>query len=109
MPSDAERVRDLLAPHVMGRHHASSTTLEVTALEIAERGRTFDVVVEVLAYGERWRVRLARDNSDAILFNAAPPPEVVRGVGTMVRIELFEWWDTKDRERLSAKLGERLP
>lgn len=108
MSSDAQRVRDLLAPHLMGRHDYSSATLEVTSLEIIERGRTFDVVIEVLAYGERWRVRLARDNTDAILFNAAPPHHVVRGVGSMVCIELFEWWHTKGHERQSAKLGERL-
>ncbi|MGX2993311.1 hypothetical protein JNUCC64_03290 [Streptomyces sp. JNUCC 64] len=108
MTSDAERVRDLLVPHLMGRLDDPSVTLEVTRLEIVERGRAFDVVVELLAGGERWRVRLPRDSADRALFNGTPPHHLVRGVAGMIRVQLFEWWYTKGRERRSAKLGERL-
>ncbi|MFD4833210.1 hypothetical protein ACFWPV_25625 [Streptomyces uncialis] len=108
MASDAERVRDLLVPHLMGRLYDPSATLEVTGLEIVERGRAFEIVVEVLADGQRWRVRLPRDNADRMLFDGAPPYHVVRGIAGVARVQLFEWWHTKGHERRSAKLGERL-
>ncbi|WEV29425.1 hypothetical protein OYE22_32710 [Streptomyces sp. 71268] len=105
---DGQRVRNLLLPHLMGQLDDSSATLDVQEIEVVSRGRSFDVVLELLAYGERWRVRLPRDNSDSILFNGAPAPHVVRSVANMIRIHLFEWWHTKDRERRSAAMGERL-
>ncbi|GGZ19836.1 hypothetical protein GCM10010387_10960 [Streptomyces inusitatus] len=91
-----------------GRLDDSSATLEVTGLEIAERGRSFDLVVELLAHGERWRVRLPRDNSDSALFDGSPPPHLVRHIASLTRAQLFDWWHTKGHERQSAKLGERL-
>lgn len=107
MPSAAE-VRDQLVPHLMGRLNDGGTEIEVTSLGVVENGRSFTLVVELTAYGQRWRVRLEGDRSAMAIFDGAPPHDLVRSVASEFRIHLFEWWHTKASERQSAKLGERL-
>ncbi|MFE6778225.1 hypothetical protein [Streptomyces sp. NPDC057702] len=109
MSTDEQRVRGLLAPHLMGLLDEPSVTVDVREIEVLPRGRTFDVALDVVVRDERWRVRVRCDNSDSVLYDAAPPPHVVRSVAHLIRVQLFEWWHTKGRERRSAALGERLP
>ncbi|MFV0130146.1 hypothetical protein ACLGI4_20980 [Streptomyces sp. HMX112] len=92
----------------MGRLDDSSATLEVTGLDVVEHGRSFTVVVDLVAYGEKWRVRLPRDSSDMVIFHGQPPHHLVRGIANALHIQLFEWWHTKGSERQSSKMGERL-
>ncbi|WP_369213149.1 hypothetical protein [Streptomyces flavofungini] len=107
MPS-ADDVRDLLVPHLMGRLNDVHTELKVTSLAVVEHGRFFTPVVELTAHRQEWRVRLDSDRSAMALFNGVPPHDVVRGVASDLRIRLFEWWHTKDSERQSAKMSERI-
>ncbi|MFE6398136.1 MULTISPECIES: hypothetical protein [Streptomyces] len=104
----AEEVRDLLVPHLMGQLDDTQAELNVTALDVVEHGRSFTLVLELVAYRERWRVRLDSDRSQMALFNGTPPHHLVRAVATEFRIRLFEWWHTKNAEKQSAKLGERI-
>ncbi|WP_327687326.1 hypothetical protein [Streptomyces sp. NBC_00467] len=107
MPS-AQDVRDLLAPHLMGALSLAGSKLVVTDLEVIEMGRSFTAVFELVANGERWRVRLLCGSSEMALFDGSPSPDLVGGAANMLRIRLFEWWETKGSERQIAKLGERL-
>lgn len=106
--ASAEQVRDLFVPHLMGRLYDGRAELDVTALDVVEHGRTFTLVVELKGYTQQWRVRLEGDRSSMALFNGVPPYHLVRSIASEFRIRLFEWWHTKDAERRSAKLGERL-
>ncbi|MFJ2774787.1 hypothetical protein [Streptomyces sp. NPDC087300] len=107
MPS-AEGVRDLLAPHLMGRLNDGSAELDVVGLEVLEHGRRFMVIFVLTAHGQRWRVRLEGDSSEMAIFDGHPPHDVVRSVASAFRIRLFEWWHMKGSERQLAKLGERI-
>ncbi|MFH8990032.1 hypothetical protein [Streptomyces sp. NPDC017940] len=104
----AEQVRELLVPHLMGQLDDSQAELHVTALDVVERGRSFTLVLELTAYRQRWRVRLDGDRSAMALFNGTPPHHLVRAVASDFRIRLFEWWHTKNAEKQSARLAERI-
>ncbi|WP_030573562.1 hypothetical protein [Streptomyces aureocirculatus] len=104
----AEQVRDLLVPHLMGQLDDTQAELDVTALDVVESGRSFTLVLEVTAYRQRWRVRLDSDRSAMALFNGTPPHHLVRAVAAEFCIRLFEWWHTKNAEKQSARLGERI-
>ncbi|MGP3984215.1 hypothetical protein [Streptomyces sp. KR80] len=73
-----------------------------------EHGRSFTAVLDVSAREERWRVRLPYGSEEMHIFNGRPAANLVRSIAFLISIHLFEWWETKDRERQLAKLGERL-
>ncbi|WP_030175934.1 hypothetical protein [Streptomyces sp. NRRL S-813] len=59
---------------------------------------------------ERWTVTLPwHDKSFAdVLTSSAPDPDRLRQLVHLVRALLEEWWDTKDHNRRSARMGRRL-
>ncbi|GHE39009.1 hypothetical protein GCM10018785_05720 [Streptomyces longispororuber] len=104
-----EEVRDLLAPRVVGAwDQGGGFTLEVVDLEVVQRGRQFSVYLEVVAPDGRWLVRCDRGSGESHLFNPCPPETLLAWVATALRIEMFEWWETKGAERRTAKQGVRL-
>ncbi|MGA6157772.1 hypothetical protein ACPEIC_30965 [Stenotrophomonas sp. NPDC087984] len=107
MPS-AAGVRSILAPHLMGRLEDGLVVLDVLGLEVIDHGRRFTVAIELFAPDGHWRVRLECDSAEHRIFDGSPPEELVQAVAMSLHIRLFEWWHTKDSERQSARLGERL-
>jgi hypothetical protein len=104
----AEEVRSLLASQLTGRLEDGAVCLEVLGLDVIDEGRKFTVAIELIAPDGNWRVRLECDSSEHRIFDGSPPEELVRAIAMSLHIRLFEWWHTKDSERQSARLGERL-
>ncbi|MDI6410785.1 hypothetical protein QLX52_18310 [Streptomyces albus] len=107
MPS-VEEVQELLSSHLSGSIETNGLKMIVQSLEILEHERTFTAVFTVAVKDERWRVRIPSDRSDMHIFDGKPSPDLVTSIANMLRIQLVEWWFTKDRERQSARMGERL-
>ncbi|WP_167501749.1 hypothetical protein [Streptomyces malaysiensis] len=107
MPSAAD-VRDILAPHLLGRLEDGLVQFDVLGCEVIDHGRRFTVAIELFAPDGHWRVHLECDSTEHRIFDGNPPEELVQAVAVSLRIRLFEWWHTKDSERRSAGLGERL-
>ncbi|GLV77947.1 hypothetical protein ACH4VS_32915 [Streptomyces hygroscopicus] len=107
MPSAAD-VRDILAPHLVGRLEDGLVLLDVVGLDVIDHGRRFTVAMELFAPDGHWRVHLECDSTEHRIFDSNPEEELVQAVAISLRIRLFEWWHTKDSERKSARMGERL-
>lgn len=45
---------------------------------------------------------------EASLVSGDLTEDAVRYLELLVRTHLFEWWHTKDRERVAARMGKRL-
>ncbi|MFG2888450.1 hypothetical protein [Streptomyces sp. NPDC048248] len=62
-------------------------------------------------HDERWEFALPwEDKSFADVFaSPSPDPDRLGVLVHLVRSLLEEWWDTKGRNRQSAKMGRRLP
>ncbi|MEU9189378.1 hypothetical protein AB0D14_33515 [Streptomyces sp. NPDC048484] len=60
---------------------------------------------------ERWMFTLLWDDKSFtdVFTSQAPDPERLRQLVHLVRALLEEWWDTKEHNRRSAKMGRRLP
>jgi hypothetical protein len=108
MPN-ADEVRALLAPHLIGDLREAGARIDVLSLGIAAEGRRFMATFELLAENQHWRVRIpSGDKWEMAIFDGQPDSALVLGVANVLRIRLLEWWHTKDTERWSAKLGVRL-
>ncbi|CAM3380299.1 hypothetical protein HMPREF1486_02421 [Streptomyces sp. HPH0547] len=106
--SSVEQVRELLLSRLSGAFETGGLTMTVHALDIVENERTFTAVLLVEVQGERWRVRIPSDKADMHVFDGRPSAELVTGIADMLRIQLVEWWFTKNGERRSARMGERV-
>ncbi|RAJ62444.1 hypothetical protein K378_03795 [Streptomyces sp. Amel2xB2] len=108
MPSAAE-VTELLAPHLLGDPRDAGARIDVLSLDVEEEERSFTAMFELLAEGERWRVRVpSGDKWELAVFNGRPDPDLVLDVANVLRIRLLEWWHTKDTAKRSAETGTRL-
>lgn len=89
---------------------------DVTELSVEHRpghGVTLTYRLTVSRRGhpdERWVVALPWDDRSwvDVLTSPAPDPDRLRQLVRLVRAHLDEWWDTKEHNRRSAKLGRRL-
>ncbi|MFP3991556.1 hypothetical protein U9R90_29635 [Streptomyces sp. E11-3] len=83
-------------------HHADRSLTLTYSLSVARRGHRGE---------ERWVVTLPwEDKSFVDVFTSpAPDPDRLGQLVHLVRSLLEEWWDTKEHNRRSAKMGRRLP
>ncbi|MEV0982606.1 hypothetical protein [Streptomyces sp. NPDC049915] len=60
---------------------------------------------------ERWEVSLPWDDKSwlDVLTSPSPEPERLQQLVHLIQAHLEEWWDTKEHNRQSAKMGRRLP
>lgn len=81
-------------------HHPDRSATLTYSLTVGRRGRP----------AEHWVVTLPwEDKSWAdVLTSPMPPPDRLRQLVHLVRAHLDEWWDTKQHNRQSAKMGRRL-
>lgn len=108
MPN-ANEVKELLAPHLIGDLREPGVRIDVLSLGIDAEGRRFTAIFELLVENQRWRVRIpSGDKWEMAIFDGQPDSALVLAVANVLRIRLLEWWHTKDTERRSAKLGARL-
>ncbi|MCU7702823.1 hypothetical protein ACGILS_29300 [Streptomyces albidoflavus] len=90
--------------------------VSVNGLDVTERQpRSFDLAYDLTVTRkghdpERWEVTLCWDDkSQADLFETdGRDPERVRMLAFVVQPLIQEWWDTKARNRQSAKMGRQI-
>ncbi|MBB1255203.1 hypothetical protein H3146_17855 [Streptomyces sp. OF3] len=94
-----------------------TTRFEVTDLRIdyhVNRSATLVFTLAVVQLDrpvERWEVTLEWTDKSFIgeFTSAAPDPQRLGILVSLIRSLLEEWWETKGYERQSAKMGRRLP
>ncbi|MFF4290804.1 hypothetical protein ACFY0R_36690 [Streptomyces sp. NPDC001633] len=107
------------AERVLARSYTSGdgqVRFEVTDLSVvhhANRSVTFTyriIVVRQRHAEEDWEFTLAWDDKSFIdvLTSPQPDPERLKQLVHLVHALLEEWWDTKGRNRRSARMGRRL-
>lgn len=92
-------------------------TFEISDLSVAhhpDRSVTLTYSLTVMRQGrqdERWVFTLPWDDKSFVdvFASQAPDPERLRQLVHLVRALLEEWWDTKEHNRRSARMGRRLP
>ncbi|NEA46699.1 hypothetical protein [Streptomyces sp. SID10815] len=59
---------------------------------------------------ERWEVALPWNDKSwlDVLISPAPAPDRLQQLLHLVHAQLEEWWDTKEHNRQSARMGQRL-
>ncbi|MFV0127101.1 hypothetical protein ACLGI4_05210 [Streptomyces sp. HMX112] len=92
-------------------------TFRVTRLSVdrrPDRGVTLTYLLDVVRRGhrdERWEFTLPWDDKSFtdVFDSPAPDSERLGQLVHLVHALLEEWWDTKDHNRRSARMGRRLP
>jgi hypothetical protein len=90
------------------QRQGAGVSIEVLAVRVPTVRPTLLVELDVEVSEERWRVSLAYDGPDASLVSGDLTDSSMRTLEFLVRTNLFEWWHTKDTERVSARMGKRL-
>ncbi|MBT2487453.1 hypothetical protein J7E96_02635 [Streptomyces sp. ISL-96] len=90
--------------HVSGLsvdHHPNRTVTLTYRLTVMRQGHQ----------DERWVFTLPWDEKSFtdVFTSPAPDPERLDQLVHLVHALLEEWWDTKDHNRKSAKMGRRIP
>ncbi|MFH9587099.1 hypothetical protein ACH4MW_15535 [Streptomyces luteogriseus] len=106
------------AEKVLGRSHTTvgGDRFTITRLFVEHHPDrtvtlTFELTVERPAQpDESWVVSLPWDDKSFVdvLTSPAPDPVRLQQLVHIVRTLLEEWWDTKGRNRQSAKMGRRI-
>ncbi|MFI0241358.1 hypothetical protein [Streptomyces sp. NPDC016845] len=86
---------------------------QLSVEQLADRSATLTYELSVRRQGhpdEHWVVALPwNDKSWAdVLASPAPPPDRLNQLLCLVRAHIEEWWDTKDHNRKSARMGRQV-
>ena len=104
-----ERVSEALAQKLSGlQSEGGGTSLEVLEVKVLSVSPEFLLKIQVRASGQLWEVSLDYQGHEASLVSGDLAEDTLNYLGFLVRTHLFEWWHTKDTEKISARMGKRL-
>lgn len=112
-PEQTPAVRELARSYTTGDGEVRFTVADLSVISHPDRSFTLTYQLTVERRGrqdERWVFTLTWDDKSFadVFTSTAPDPERLRMLVHLVRAQLEEWWDTKDYNRLSAKMGRRV-
>ncbi len=103
-----EQIRDGLHRRLSGIQRQGSVPIEVLDLKVSSSHPELLLVFRVCVAGEVWEVSLDYTGYEASLMSGDPAKESFDYLAFLARTHLFEWWHTKDTEKISARMGKRL-
>ncbi|MEV7198693.1 hypothetical protein [Streptomyces griseoluteus] len=104
-----EQVREALTQRLSGpQSEGGGTSLEVLEVKVTSVLPELLLEVQVSVSGQLWKVSLDYEGYEASLVSGDLSEESLNYLGMLVRTHLFEWWHTKDTEKISARMGKRL-
>ncbi|WP_157868902.1 hypothetical protein [Streptomyces atriruber] len=105
----SEQVEEGLRNKLLGKQQEyPGFTIEVLDLRVPEVRPTLTVQLKIQTQGQQWQVTLNYKGPEASLVSGDLDPDHLTYLAFLMRTHLFEWWDTKDTEKLSKKMGQRL-
>jgi hypothetical protein len=107
-----EQVREALTQKLSGLQSegggASLEVLEVLEAKVLSVSPELLLKIQVRASGQLWEVSLDYQGHEASLVSGDFAEDTLNYLGFLVRTHLFEWWHTKDTEKISGRMGKRL-
>ncbi|MGW5302529.1 hypothetical protein ACWERF_01220 [Streptomyces griseoluteus] len=104
-----EQVREALTQRLSGpQSEGGGTSLEVLEVKVTSVLPKLLLEIQVSVSGQLWEVSLDYQGYEASLVSGDLSEESLNYLGMLVRTHLFEWWHTKDTEKISARMGKRL-
>ena len=104
-----EQVGEALARKLSGlQSQGGGTSLEVLGVKVPSVSPALLLKIQVSVSGQLWEVSLDYEGDEASLVSGDLSEDTLNYLGFLVRTHLFEWWHTKDTEKLSARMGKRL-
>ncbi|MFJ8468143.1 hypothetical protein [Streptomyces swartbergensis] len=104
-----EQVREALTRKLSGLHsEGGGTSLEVLEVKVPSVSPELLLKIRISVSGQLWEVSLDYQGHEASLVSGDLSEDTLNYLGFLVRTHLFEWWHTKDTEKLSARMGKRL-
>ncbi|MET7619398.1 hypothetical protein [Streptomyces sp. NPDC005408] len=114
MPAQAPAERALARSYTTGDGQITFNISDLSVDHHSDRSVTLTYWLSVVRRGhqdERWVFTLPWDDKSFVdvFTSTAPDPDRLRQLVHLVHALLEEWWDTKEHNRRSAKMGRRLP
>lgn len=104
-----EQVREALTRKLSGpQSEGGGTSLEVLEVKVPSVSPELLLKIRVSVSGQLWEVSLDYQGQEASLVSGDLSEDTLDYLGFLVRTHLFEWWHTKDTEKVSARMGKRL-
>jgi hypothetical protein len=104
-----EQVREALTRKLSGlQSEGGGTSLEVLEVEVPSVSPELLLKIRISVSGQLWEVSLDYQGQEASLVSGDLSEDTLDYLGFLVRTHLFEWWHTKDTEKVSARMGKRL-
>ncbi|QCX80623.1 hypothetical protein C9F11_35200 [Streptomyces sp. YIM 121038] len=105
----SEQVEEMLGREILGiQQEYPGSAIEVLELRVRDVCPRLSVQLKIRAQGELWEVSFEYKGPEASLVSGDLDPDRVEYLGFLMRTHLFEWWDTKDTEKASERMGKRL-
>jgi hypothetical protein len=104
-----EQVREALTQKLSGlQSEGGGTSLEVLEVKVPSVSPGLLLKIQVRISEQLWEVSLEYQSHEASLVSGDLVEETVNYLAFLVRTHLFEWWHTKDTEKISGRMGTRL-
>ena len=103
-----QQVREALTQKLSGpQSEGGGTSLEVLGLEVPSVSPKLLLKIQVRVSEQLWEVSLDYQGHEASLVSGDLTQDSLDYLGFLVRTHLFEWWHTKDTEKISARMGKK--
>jgi hypothetical protein len=107
--ADAEQVGEALTRKLSGlQSEGGGASLEVLEVKVPSVSPELLLKIQVRISGELWEVSFAYQGHEASLVSGDLVEETLNYLAFLVHTHLFEWWQTKDTEKISGSMGKRL-
>ncbi|MEW2529304.1 hypothetical protein [Streptomyces sp. NPDC047071] len=105
----SEQVEEVLGKEILGiQQEYPGFSIEVLEMRVRDVYPCLSVQLRIRVLGELWEVSFDYKGTEASLVSGDLDPDRVKYLGFLMRTHLFEWWDTKDTEKASKRMGKRL-
>ncbi|MEV6757280.1 hypothetical protein [Streptomyces sp. NPDC051214] len=105
----AEQVQEKLGEKLLGvQRQGPGVPIEVLRFQVDEVSPALLIELDVRVSGEVWRVSLHYKGEEASFVSGDLFDETLDYLALLLRTHLFEWWHTKDTEKIAKRMGVRL-